>query len=375
MPRFTEMLVRGMRLRGHTVKLWAPQARFFRFPVPVAMKKWMGYVDQYLIFPMESRSFVQSCSPDTLFVFVDQALGPWVPLVAHRPHVIHCHDFLAQQSAMGQIPENPTGWTGRHYQAMIRRGYSRGKNFISVSEKTREDLHHFLAVPPACSEVVYNGLNQPFKLIDPLEARKSLGRMIGLDLKEGFLLHVGGNQWYKNRIGVIEIYNAWRSLATEKLPLLMIGQPPSGNLRHVYEQSVYKEDIYLLSHMEDDAVRLAYAGASVFLFPSLAEGFGWPIAEAMASGCPVITTDAAPMSIVAGKAGFLMPRRPRETANVTSWATNAAHLVKDVLGQTPAQRRASRDAGLRNIKRFDTAMALDRVEKIYKNILQTSRSI
>jgi glycosyltransferase involved in cell wall biosynthesis len=77
------------------------------------------------------------------------------------------------------------------------------------------------------------------------------------------------------------------------------------------ESSPYKADIHWLSGIDDEHVAHAYSGAAVFLFPSLGEGFGWPIAEAMASGCPVVTTDEAPMTEVAGEAGFLIPRRPQ----------------------------------------------------------------
>src|SRR5690606_10771219 len=183
---------------------------------PGVLKKWMGYVDQYIIFPNQIRKRLDSCAPDTLFVFTDHALGPWVPLVADRPHVIHCHDFLAQRSALGEVQENPTSWTGRRYQEFIRWGYSKGRNFISVSKKTKVDLHRFLPFIPSISEMVYNGLNQSFLPLDSDRARSYFGKKIGIDLKEGFFLHVGGNDWYKNRIGVMEIYNFWRSRSGRK---------------------------------------------------------------------------------------------------------------------------------------------------------------
>lgn len=371
MPRFAHMLAEGMRERGHRVTVWSPQPCFFKLPVPQRTKKWMGYLDQFMVFPARVKSQLKTCPPHTLFIFSDQALGPWVPLVANRPHVIHCHDFLAQRSALGQIPENPTGWTGRRYQEMIRYGYTKGKHFISVSEKTKDDLHYFLPGQPLTSEVVYNGLNQSFKPIDPVFARASLEKRIGLDVSEGYILHVGGNQWYKNRNGVIEIYNAWRRQSQQKLPLLLIGQSPSSNLLKVYAQSPYQDDIHMISNLEDEWVRLAYAGAAVFLFPSLAEGFGWPIAEAMASGCPVITTAEAPMSIVAGKAGFLIPRRPRQLTESQSWAEAAARLVQEVVSFSPRERDAAIRAGLQSTSRFDTKTALDRIEVIYSNILQS----
>ncbi len=371
MPRFAHLLLDGMRQRGHKVELWHPTPQFHSLAVAKSMKKWLGYIDQYVMFPYVVRNRLKECSPDTLFIFTDHALGPWVPLVAHRPHVIHCHDFLAQRSAKGEIVENQTSWTGRRYQSYIRHGYSQGKNFISVSNKTKQDLHDFIKVDPLVSEVVYNGLNQIYKPLDIYKARKSLLHKVGLDLSSGYLLHVGGNQWYKNRVGIIEIYNAWRKVSELSLPILFIGEKPNSALLQRYYQSPYKQDIHFIESFDDESVRFAYAGASVFLFPSLAEGFGWPIAEAMASGCPVITTNEAPMTEVAGDAAFLIPCRPRNESEIPVWATESAEVLNNVLSLSDAERNAIISLGILNVKRFNSNCFLDKAESIYQNILQS----
>jgi glycosyltransferase involved in cell wall biosynthesis len=359
-----------MKKRGHQVELWYPQAGFFRLPSPVLLKKWLGYIDQYIVFPKQVRRRLKKCSPDTLFVFTDHALGPWVPLVSDRPHIIHCHDFLAQRSALGKFIENPVSWTGRQYQAFIRKGYMKGKNFISVSEKTKHDLHYFLKTIPAYSEVVYNGLNRPFVPGDSEKIRNILSDKTKIDLSDGYLLHVGGNQWYKNRPGVIRIYEAWRSLSNKKLPLLLIGEPPSQNLMKTYNQSHYQQDIHFLSNVDDKDIPAFYAGTSVFLFPSIAEGFGWPIAEAMACGCPLITTNEAPMIEVAGNAGFLISAMPSGNVEIKDWAFEAGKLVENILTLSEADRKQIFEEGIENSKRFDTEKILDQIEATYKNMIQ-----
>lgn len=231
-------------------------------------------------------------------------------------------------------------------------------------------MHQFLGFIPSVSEVVYNGLNQKFTPDSTATSREQLGKRVGLDLTGGFLLHVGGNYWYKNRIGIIEIYLAWRSSTAETTPLLIIGDAPTRELLDTFSSSPYMTDIYWRSGLEDQFVRLAYAGASVFLFPSFAEGFGWPIAEAMASGCPVITTNEAPMTEVAGGAGFLIPRRPNDNDKVTGWATEAAGVVSKIFALNKDERAAVIEAGINNAKRFETESALDRIEAIYERILR-----
>ena len=369
MPRFANMLVEGMQARGHQVELWSPAAYCSRLPAPNFLRKWFGYLDQYVVFPAKVRRRLKVWTPDTLFVFTDHALGPWVPLIGQRPHVIHCHDFLAQAAALDQIPESVTSWTGKQYQAYIRRGYTRGRNFISVSLKTQHDLHHFLPAPPRRSEVVYNGFNQAFEPFDPAQARARLYEQTGLELGRGYLLHVGGNQWYKNRRGVIELYNAWRTISQKALPLILIGAAPDVALQHVHAQSPYAVDIHLLTGVEDQVVRWAYASATALLFPSLAEGFGWPIAEAMAAGCPVVTTQEAPMTEVGAAAAFYIPRRP-VADEVANWVANGAQVIQKVVALDTPARQAVIAAGLVNARRFETAEALNRIEGIYQEIVQ-----
>jgi glycosyltransferase involved in cell wall biosynthesis len=370
MPRFTKMLSSGMQKRGHSIEIWYPKPAFYNLLGVVSLKKWLGYIDQFVIFPLQVKKRLKSCDKDTLFVLTDHALGPWVPLVNHRAHVIHCHDFLAQLSSLNKIKENPTGFTGKIYQKFIWKGYSKGENFISVSNKTNEDLQHFLVDEPKLREVVYNGLNMLFNNFDPNEARTLFGKAMGLDLSAGYVLHIGGNQWYKNRLGVIEIYNSWRNISNRRIPLLMIGKNPTFELNRKKELSEYAEDIHFLNDVMDEQLQLAYSGARLLLFPSLAEGFGWPIAEAMASGCPVITTGEAPMTEVAADAAFLIRRMPESPEDIVSWADEAAKIVNQVVNLSPAGLEAVVKAGIINSKRFETDTALDKIEKIYEKILK-----
>jgi len=369
MPRFAQMIYNGMLERGHNVEIWSPKPYFFKLPAPLIMKKWLGYVDQFLLFPAIIRKRLKSCSTDTLFVLTDQALGPWFHHVSNRPHVFHCHDFLAQRAALGEIPENLTSWTGRIYQSIIKSGYSRGNFFISVSHETKKDLHAFLPHDPQISEVVHNGLNPNLKPIDVWEARLNINKLIGVNTNSGYLLHVGGNQWNKNRIGVIEIYNAWRSFSKLELPLVLIGEYPTPSLRKSYLASPYNRNIHFIIGAKDNIVQSGYSGAIALIFPSLAEGFGWPIVEAMACGCPVITTGQAPMTEVAGKAGIYISRRPSEKSKTNDWAHDSALALNSVVNLSDSERARIIKAGFENCKKFNSQLVLDKIESIYFQVL------
>jgi len=419
MPRFARMIADGMRERGHEVEEW---------PCPVILgnkvkhpflAKWLGYIDQFLLFPQLVRKRLKSEPQDTLFVITDQALGPWVPLIADRQHVIHCHDFLAQRSALGEFPENPTGRTGRLYQAYIRRGYRKGRNFISVSKKTQEDLHRFLTTKPAMSEVVYNGLNYPFC---PLSVDEAMSRLEGIPALQEifshvggqesevrgqgsavaaqrseaggqgderqvtnneqpstnncgtaahpstskslprFILHVGIDVWYKNRAGVIEVYSRYAEQVSEPLPLVIVGVGEQIGREFVPG----KGRMIQVEGIPSEVLNALYSCAAVLLFPSLEEGFGWPIAEAMACGCPVITTDKPPMSEVAGDVGIYLRRKIAQ--NDQCWVDEGAATLRRVIETSSGELQMIKKNGIKRAREFRADAALDRYEENYLQI-------
>jgi glycosyltransferase involved in cell wall biosynthesis len=372
MPRFARLLAEGYRARGHAVEVWMPRPRAFRLWPFRRGAKWAGYVDEYLLFPLEVRRARRRAPADTVFVFCDQALGPWVPLLADRPHAVHVHDLLALRSALGDLPDHPTGPSGRIYQRYIRRGFQRARHFISVSRCTREELHRFGGVAPATSEVVYHGLNYPFV---PLEREALEARLedagIGVSA-HGYLLHVGGGQWYKNLAGIVHLYAEYARATPAPLPLLCVSPAPNAAVRAALAHVPPSGRVEFLGAVAPATLHALYAGARVLLHPSLAEGFGWPIIEAQACGCPVITTEAAPMNEIAGPAARTLPRLAGPQA-LGGWAREGAAVLAELLGESPEAQRARAEAARRWSLRFDTDGALDAYLGIYRRALAAQR--
>lgn len=362
------MLAQGMKAKGHVVEIWQPDPIVFQWPLPSFLKKWAGYFDQFVLFPRKVKKKLPNYSSDTLFVFIDNALGPWVPLVANRKHVIHCHDFMAQKAAIGQIEENKISFTGRLYQAFIKRGYLKGKNFISVSQKTKSDLEKILINTPQISEVVYNGLNPNFYTIEKQEARKQLSVICNLNFNNGFMLHVGGNLWYKNRTGVIELYNKLRENNAISYPLFLVGESANESIATQISISPYKADIYIKSKLDESVLNLAYNAASFFIFPSLEEGFGWPIAEAMACGTMVVTTNEMPMTEVGGEAAYYIPKRPFAAILLEDWQSKCVLIIDEMLKLNKDEIEARVKVGQINIERFNLNLNIDKMEAIYLKI-------
>ena len=369
MPLFAALLERGMAERGHEVSVWECPVFFGRLAGGGPFGKWLGYLDQFVVFPRIIRRRLVSEPNETLFVFADHALGPWILLVARRPHLVHCHDFLAQRCAAGEVPWNRTEATGKIYQGMIRGVCWRGRNFISVSQATRRDWHRFCGGVPAVAAVVSNALNGDFSPGDQGAAREALGRRCGADLRKGWILHVGGNQWYKNRTGVVEIYEAWRAMTDRPLPLVMLGPDPDAAISERIARSSAGNSIHLFGPVDFSILREAYRGAEALVFPSLAEGFGWPVAEAMACGCPVVAPNAEPMTEAGGDAvGYFEPLVAG--ADRAKWAREAAGVLDCVLREDAEARGKRRAMGLENARRFEPGKILGEYEAVYRGVLK-----
>jgi len=179
-------------------------------------------------------------------------------------------------------------------------------------------------------------------------------RRYGISTGEGFFLHVGSGNWYKNRPGVIRIF---RHLAANpkmngfRLVMITDGWTPA--LRSVVKECGLEDRVHLLSDVDNADLCALYSSAAALLFPSLYEGFGWPIIEAQACGCPVFTSNRPPMTEVAGSgAVFVDPEDPKEAANT-------------ILQSLP-HVRLMRGAGFANIRRFSTERMIEGYLNLYK---------
>lgn len=368
MPLFARLLKESYEARGHEVTVWVPKPIVHRFVAGTSLAKWAGYFDQYLLFPQWVRRALKTTSADTLFVFCDQALGPWVPLVKDRPHVVHVHDLLALRSALGDVTENPTALTGRIYQRYIRRGFQRARHFISVSNKSRHDLHRFGGVSPQISEVVLNGLNYPFAPIAAAEAR---GILLAAGLPaadQGMVLHVGGGAWYKNLVGVLLAYANYAARNSDAIPLWCVTHEPNAAAKAALESVPPNGRVVFLRNLDSRTLQAAYSHARVMLFPSLEEGFGWPLIEAQACGCPVITTDEPPMNEVGGPAARYLPRL-RAGCDAGVWAAQGGALLTEIVAQSAEERAALSRRACEWAQHFDAANAIDQYLTIYRRVL------
>lgn len=365
MKHFADTLTKAMADRGHNVQSLTATARFATLSSKRTPQKWLGYIDRFCLFPAQVRRLRPRLPADTIVVTLDQALGPWIPHFYGYTTVTHCHDLLSIRAARGEFPHTSVSFTGRVYQRYIARGLKATDCFIAVSRATRSDIKRIIGDTAKGCSVVYNPLAGDFVLGNAEVARKLMSLAANADLSKGFLLHVGGNVWYKNRRGLLHLYRAYQETVSEPLPLVLVGPDLSESIKREFAGEQFQQGLVKLHNVSTATLVAAYQGASALIFPSLAEGFGWPIAEAVACGCPVITTNTAPMTEVGGDAAFYLPPMPPGRGPMSEWAAAGARMVARVVQSKDANRRLLESQASATQKRFAGAGRMDEIEQLY----------
>jgi glycosyltransferase involved in cell wall biosynthesis len=255
-------------------------------------------------------------------------------------------------------------------QRWILSGLRRATHVVCDSEQTRKELLCLAPELEGRSSLVEVPLSYPFFPMPPGQAAQHLARL-GLDATPGpgvrrFLFHIGGNQWYKNREGVIRIFGQLRAryphlTASPPLYLVMAGKHPTETMRRMVEEGEMTESVVFTGTVSDEELCALYSLAEALIFPSLREGFGWPLIEAQACGCPVVTSDLAPMNQVAGPAALL--------ASLERSSDFVDQLAR-LLSEDPALREGRKAEVCHHASRFTPENFLKRILVAYKIVLK-----
>jgi glycosyltransferase involved in cell wall biosynthesis len=354
MLRYAVMLKQEFQKRGHLVDLAYPPVilggfSFLRGP----LKKWIGYIDKYLFAPALLRR--RAAEFDIVHI-CDHSNAMYLKCAGAKPALITCHDLLAIFSARGVYPGANTGLTGRILQRWIAANLARAGHVVCVSAKTQDDLEILSPGIRPKTTVIHHPLNWSYAPASP-DAIVEAKTRNGIAADSEYLLHVGGNQWYKNRLGVMRIFHALQSFPRfRNVTLIMAGKPWTPEMRQYCQSSGLADRILERVEVSNEDLEALYSGALALLFPSREEGFGWPVLEAQACGCPVITSNRAPMTEIAGDAAlFIDPESPEV----------AAHTIADHVDSLASLRAA----GFRNLERFASEKVVDAYLAFYAQVI------
>ena len=171
---------------------------------------------------------------------------------------------------------------------------------LTNSEYTKQDIIQYF---PITKDKITSTLLATETFFKPQE---DLDLLKQLSVDSPYLLHVGTIEPRKNLTLLIEAFEQLKQQSEQKLQLVLVGKKgwKSEEIFRTIENSPYRKDIKILGYVERNSLVALYSSAEAFVYPSLFEGFGLPIVEAMACGCPIISSNAACLPEIAGPAGL-----------------------------------------------------------------------
>ncbi|MFN2385893.1 MAG: glycosyltransferase family 4 protein [Thermoanaerobaculia bacterium] len=245
---------------------------------------------------------------------------------------------------------------------MIRRALQRADRIITVSYNSKRDLVDYFSVSPSRIEVIYNGVSAVFFSEVAPEAREATARRYGV--RGRYLLFLGGEKPHKNVQNVLRAFAEARRDAALPHTLVLAGPLPSNPAR--LEALIAALDltgaVVRPGVVPEEDLPALYAGADAFLYPTLYEGFGLPVIEAMACGTPVLTSSTSALQEVAGGYAYLA-----DPLDVEAIARGIVTLTTD-----EKVRSDFRELGRKRSLDFSWDKAAERTLAVYASALRAS---
>ncbi|MCP5100533.1 MAG: glycosyltransferase family 4 protein [Chloroflexi bacterium] len=268
-----------------------------------------GHVGKVLF---EQRQFPRACRE----VGADIAHVPYwgAPLQSPIPLVVTVHDLTTML-----VPEYRQGVKARLYNALVATSARGATHIITDSLASKQDIITHLAIPDAQITPIYLAVGSDYQpgeqsLVDMAVLKK-------YDIPDFYILYLGGYELHKNVMNLLLAWSYVGQALGEDYPLILAGRKPKevNDVFPDYEDYIKKLGIeaYVrwIGFVDEADKPVLYRHAETFVFPSRYEGFGLPVLEALASGVPVVTTNASSLPEVLGDAGFAVdPDAEREMA-------------------------------------------------------------
>ncbi len=249
---------------------------------------------------------------------IDLLHAPFTPPpFSTRPYVFTHHCFSTFNH-----PEFYAPGILLRLNALLKRGLRSARRVICVSQCTLDLTADYLKLDRDRMHVVYNGVAPQYRLQDKAANRAAMAARYGLS--KPFFLFVGKLESRKNIVRMLHAFDAFRREARDPVQLVLAGRrtPMSEGIDEAIASLGLKDHVVEIGYAPDEDMPMLYSAAHAFLFPTLWEGFGIPVIEAMACGTPVITSNLSSLPEVSGDAALLVdPYRVDEIAQamLTLW--------------------------------------------------------
>ncbi len=310
--------------------------------LPLGQHRWrLGALTCQLL----RASLVEGRLPAGDVYHATEHLLPWMA----RPSVMTVHDLIFER-----YPQHHTRANRAFLRVAMPLFVRRADAIIAVSQHTRRDLLEVYATPPQKVYVVEEGIDERFRPAGEADIRRVKERY---SIRRPYLLMVGTLEPRKNHVLA---FRALAQLKAEGWSHCLVAVGGGGWLFDAVQRQVeslqLSDDVIFAGHVADADLPALYSGADCFLMPSLYEGFGIPVLEAMACGAPVVCSKVSSLPEVAGEAArFIEPLT----------AEGLADAVRQVLSHPKMADKMLSD-GMRQAGRYRWQRAADETVQVYR---------
>jgi glycosyltransferase involved in cell wall biosynthesis len=368
--QYTDQLVRGLSQLpgGPLCLLFRPEDSEGQGDTPLPARN----VLQYSLRPpfaltrnlskvwFEQISFPRSCHDEC----VDLRHVPYfaAPLLGADKTIVTIHDLIPLL-----LPAYRGSTLVRAYTRLVSAGARRAAAIVTDSECSRRDILRLLRVEPARTHVVYLGAHDRFRPIKEAQVLTQFREKY--HLPQEYILYVGGFDQRKNLDTLFAAYAGTGADLRQSAPLVIAGSPPPRDSdffpdpRRLAEENDLQDTVTFLGLVAEEDKPALYSSAALFVFPSLYEGFGLPVLEAMSCGTAVLASDAASLPEIVGDGAVLFdPRQPRQLAEAMSL------LLRD-----EARRAELAARGLERARIFSWEKTISQTVEVYSSVIASEQ--
>lgn len=289
--------------------------------------------------PLARIAWEQLLQPVTLAGFhadLYHAMAFVSPLYLSVPSVVTVYDlsFIHYPQALSRARR----W---YLETFTPSSCQRATRIIAISQSTAQDIAQTFGIASEKIAVAIPGVDSRFR---PLEAAQVAQFRQQQGLPERFLLHLGTLEPRKNLVMLLRAYAALSARLREQTPLILAGGKgwDYDEIFQTIEQYHLQNTVRYVGYVKGDELPLWYNAALALVYPSLFEGWGLPVVEAMACGCPTVVSAVSSLPEAAGDTGLCLP--PQDDA---AWTLGLRQVIED-----EAWRTASHHAGLQRAQQF-----------------------
>jgi len=280
--------------------------------------------------------------------------SPILPIISGTHFIATVHDIIPLL-----FPKIVSTRLKIYFQLFFKYQVKRASHLIAVSNYTKNDIIKFLKIPKHKISVVYNGVDKQYKLLNKSLCKKFLQKKY--KIPKNFLLYVGTLDPRKNvRLILLAFEKLKRHFPLLKLVIVGKNDWKNYEIVKIIKQLGIQDKVIFTGFVPDEELPSFYNSAAVFVFPSLYEGFGLPPLEAMACGCPVITSNTSSLPEVVGDAGIMV--NPHDIKGL-------ANAIEKVLTNKKLRQQMIKN-GLKQAKKFSWEKCAKETLKVYEKVLK-----